>query len=336
MVNVDKRARIDYIDVFRSFGILLMVMGHIGYGEKFNFFIHAFHMPMFFWISGYLFQHKTKEEMSFFDLLRKKAKSLLLPYLVFGLAHYIFYVIVKHGNTDLSPLIHLFSINTTDLPICGALWFLTALFFTDIIFYLIDRYISKEIMVMMIVGIIAVFGNVAAVVLPFTLPFALGVSFVGVGLYYLGFLFKKYHANQYIHYLMNLSWIPNIILSVITAILIFANGYINMREGTYANLPLFWINAILAIVVGINFARLIYPLIKNNFIGSWLRGIGKDSIVYLCLNQVVILVVTKCINIAGLPIVASKIIVSVITLFLLFIASQLLTKTKLRIFIGKW
>ena len=191
MANEDKLERIDYIDVFRSFGIILMIMGHIGYGETFDFFIHAFHMPMFFWISGFLFTTKTKEEMSFFDLLQKKAKSLLLPYFVFGLAHYIFYVIVTHDHVDLSPFIHLFSVNTTGLPICGALWFLTALFFTDIIFYLIDRYISKENIAIIIVGIIAFLGNVATIILPFTLPFALGVSFVGLGLYLSGVFFKS-------------------------------------------------------------------------------------------------------------------------------------------------
>ena len=68
-----QNTRIDYIDIFRSFGIILMVMGHIGYGKAFDLFIHAFHMPMFFWISGYLFSYKAKEEISF---ISKKALSI--------------------------------------------------------------------------------------------------------------------------------------------------------------------------------------------------------------------------------------------------------------------
>lgn len=43
----------DYMDVFRVCGIILMVMGHIGFDDKFDKFIHAFHMPMFFFISGF-------------------------------------------------------------------------------------------------------------------------------------------------------------------------------------------------------------------------------------------------------------------------------------------
>lgn len=47
--------RVDYIDIFRGIGILLMVMGHTNsFGGYFNKFIHAFHVPMFFVIAGWL------------------------------------------------------------------------------------------------------------------------------------------------------------------------------------------------------------------------------------------------------------------------------------------
>lgn len=49
-------SRLDYIDVFRSLGILAMIMGHIGFGERFDYFIHAFHIPMFFFISGFFIE----------------------------------------------------------------------------------------------------------------------------------------------------------------------------------------------------------------------------------------------------------------------------------------
>lgn len=48
--------RLDYVDAFRGLGIIAMVMGHIGFGEIFDHFIHAFHMPMFFFISGFFYR----------------------------------------------------------------------------------------------------------------------------------------------------------------------------------------------------------------------------------------------------------------------------------------
>lgn len=339
MVNENPSARIEYIDVFRSFGILLMIMGHIEYGVTFNFFIHAFHMPMFFWISGYFFKHKREEDLAFPTFLLKKAKSLLLPYFIFGIAHYLLYVAENflthtHNHIDIFPLLHLFSDNTTGLPICGAIWFLTALFFTDVLYFLIDRYILSDILKAIVVIAIALFGNLADTILPFTLPYSLGASFVGIGLYYLGYLCKKYKERRILCF-FNLSWIPNIILGVITIILIFMNGYINMRTGTYAIIPLFWINAMLSIIVGMNFARLIYQYIQNNYIGNWLTGIGRDSIVYVCLNQVVIIIVNRVLNVIGLSPFLLKILTLIITLLVLWAADKIIVNTKLKILIGK-
>ena len=53
MDNFISKQRLDYIDVFRSLGIIAMVMGHVGFGGKFDHFIHAFHMPMFFFIANF-------------------------------------------------------------------------------------------------------------------------------------------------------------------------------------------------------------------------------------------------------------------------------------------
>ena len=337
-VNKKQSTRIGYIDVFRGFGILFMIMGHIGYGNEFDTFIHAFHMPMFFWISGYLFNHKTKEEISFRSIVKRKTKSLLLPYFIFGITHYLLWIIGKlltHQEVDAFPLLHLFSINTSGLPICGALWFLTALFFTDIIFFLIDRYILNGALKTIIVVTISLIGNLANEIFPVTLPFALGASFVGIGLYYLGYLCKKYSDQTVIHFIINLSWIPNIILGAVTTISIFANGYTNMRLGLYSIIPLFWINAMLSIIVGINFAKLIYPHIQNNPIGKLLICIGRDSIVYVCLNEIVILIIKEGLNIVGVYGVISKVLTLIIALVALFIINRIIAKSKLRVLIGR-
>ncbi len=74
-----EQSRAEHIDNFRAFGIILMVMGHIGFGRHFDKFIHAFHMPMFFIVSGMFLS--IKDEPSIF--MKKKVKSLLLPYAFF-------------------------------------------------------------------------------------------------------------------------------------------------------------------------------------------------------------------------------------------------------------
>ena len=63
--------------------------------------------------------------------------------------------------------------------------------------------------------------------------------------------------------------------AVITAVLIFANGFIDMQPGEFACVPLFWINSVLAIIVVRSFSKLIYPYICNTFAGSFLMRLGK-------------------------------------------------------------
>lgn len=52
--------RLDEIDILKAIGIILMVMGHIGFGSIFDYWIHAFHMPMFYLISGFLYKRKIR------------------------------------------------------------------------------------------------------------------------------------------------------------------------------------------------------------------------------------------------------------------------------------
>ena len=49
--------RIDYLDIARCIRIILMIMGHVGFSKRFDHFIHAFNMPMFFynlWLPIYI------------------------------------------------------------------------------------------------------------------------------------------------------------------------------------------------------------------------------------------------------------------------------------------
>ena len=54
-VNINSN-RIEAFDIAKGLGILIMVMGHTGFGTTFDKIIHTFHMPLFFFISGYFYR----------------------------------------------------------------------------------------------------------------------------------------------------------------------------------------------------------------------------------------------------------------------------------------
>lgn len=83
--------RYDWIDSLKGFAILLVVIGHLNFvSNELNQYIYSFHMPLFFFISGYLLSiGKYLNNGKFF--LRKKVHSLIMPYFLFSLISYIFY-----------------------------------------------------------------------------------------------------------------------------------------------------------------------------------------------------------------------------------------------------
>ena len=80
-----KKSRIPYIDTFKSIGIILMIFDHVGFGKALSHIIHSFHVPMFFFISGFLNKDEKIKKTNFSIFLIKKARTLLLPYLFFSL-----------------------------------------------------------------------------------------------------------------------------------------------------------------------------------------------------------------------------------------------------------
>lgn len=324
---MEDNARIKYMDVFRGIGIVIMIMGHIWFGTYFDIFKAAFHMPMFFIISGFFFQHKSKGEISVGKFILKKARTLLVPYFFFGIGHFLIYFFA-FGNHDWKPLIRLFSWNNDGLAITGVFWFLSALFIANLLFFLIDRYVINAFIKTTIIVIVAVSGNFLEQLKP---PFSLSAAFVGVGLMYIGNLIKKYETTRFVNFLLNLKLVPFVILSAITVILIFVNHKVNMRLGEYSNPVLFWVNSTSATLLGINFSKKMETMFSKTILLKVLIEIGQYSMVYMLLNQLIIYVLSG--HTDGTLI--DKLIVLLLTLFVLYIISRIINNSNLRFLIGK-
>ena len=128
-IELTNTTRDESIDIVRGICIVYMIMGHIGFGSLFSKYIHAFHVPIFFLISGYFYS-----ESSFLVRLKRKFSSLIVPFIVFGLFHLLVYCALEHVAledlfTGKDPMLyHLLVMNSLALPVAGALWFLVALF----------------------------------------------------------------------------------------------------------------------------------------------------------------------------------------------------------------
>lgn len=131
--------RILSIDILKALGIWFVVLGHmpITNPELINV-IFSFHMPLFFFCSGYLY-HYNQDQKAY---LWKNVKHLLLvmvPYFVLSLGFetvqdYLFYRDnLSLQNNLISPIVYFLTGNSK----IGWMWFLWALFWMRIVYNLL-------------------------------------------------------------------------------------------------------------------------------------------------------------------------------------------------------
>ncbi len=127
-----------------AIGILLVVFGHSGFEEPdvmlhlkgLHRWIYSFHMPLFIFVSGYLY---TLTNPDFFKVnvgkfIKKKFLRLAVPYLVLGIVVFcIKYLFASISHVDrefsLSNFLLMFIAPDIKSSTIGYLWFIATLFF---------------------------------------------------------------------------------------------------------------------------------------------------------------------------------------------------------------
>ena len=66
-----------YIDLAKTIGIFAMIIGHSDIPDCIRIVIYAFHMPLYFFLTGFFLQTKSD---SIGKVADKKRKALLIPY----------------------------------------------------------------------------------------------------------------------------------------------------------------------------------------------------------------------------------------------------------------
>lgn len=204
-MKVEKR--IDFIDIARGFAIIFIVLGHtIVHSANCHYvfrFLYSFHVVLFFVLSGYTFSTKDK----FSKFLKNKFLRIMVPYFIWALLYLIPYFILgaKVGDSIgtsssfdvITQLKNVFygNGNMSALKQNSSLWFLPALFTTQIIYYLlietIRRYnkIIKCLAIIPIILIAFIFNYYVDIILPWGINtvFVIGIFF------YTGYLLRDFN-----------------------------------------------------------------------------------------------------------------------------------------------
>lgn len=134
--------------LLKALAIMLVVSGHLEFSLLGIFPPYSFQIALFFFISGCLFKEKYLNEPALY--LKKRVKSLLVPYYLYTVFYLIVTVIiakltgnfwgmpVTFKNYLLTPFL-----NGHELDLTCPLWFVTQLFMTLIVFLFVFRQLKN-------------------------------------------------------------------------------------------------------------------------------------------------------------------------------------------------
>lgn len=141
------KKRLDYLDLAKGIGILIVMLGHFPVNgephisQQLYNFIFSFHMPLFFIITGIIFGYSRKwEKQTFKELFIKKLKTIIYPYFmlsVIALALQALEMFFLHFGSPFDLKVTV--IRTLTFRGYNALWYLPALFFTEILFFALEK-----------------------------------------------------------------------------------------------------------------------------------------------------------------------------------------------------
>lgn len=132
--TIKKHDRTVSLDIARGITIVLVVIGHYIPDNSpqwyviFHRFIYSFHMPLFLFISGFIYMQTLKNE-PYFSFIKRKVRRLMIPYLVTS-SLIITIKLLASSNSSLENPVSIFSyIEMFYLPAAGYfLWFIWVLF----------------------------------------------------------------------------------------------------------------------------------------------------------------------------------------------------------------
>lgn len=300
------KKREEYIDIAKAIGIILVVAAHIievAKLENINYLIkgiYSFHMPLFFFISGIcLSLNKESKKTTLKEKIKKISLKLLLPYFIWS----FIYMFLSNTLFKTKNLITTFTFRGL-----APLWFLAALAFCEVIFFIIKNFTKKEnesktlIIICLISFLLSYILNQKIIYEFFNNSHYLVNSiyiFIGRFLYSFpilttGYLLNEYHAFEKIKK-KNFSIILGIILLSIAI-------YITYKTNLKVNLHLFKISSIITFMISSLLGSFSIILLSKNIKDKYhlLKKIGKNSLAIMILHYPPFLTINYSTKLASL------------------------------------
>ena len=282
MIN-KQNGRTHWIDVAKGWGIVCVILGHLQYLGEIRQEVYSFHIPLFFFLSGVVFNAYRYEWRDFF---KHKIMTMLVPYFSLGLLLILFLGgVYYYSRGQFCDEIYALPVALLEQIRFTTLWFLSCLFVLELFFYGIVRGLKDRILpiglsviAILIVGLFYYSHGGSG------LPWNIDVCTTGGFFFFCGYMFhnRPEIVTQLCRY--KLFVVPGFISVNVfcnhLSILLSGQG-MEMFAGTYGVPPLSFIAALAGIFV--------VTILSGEFDIAWVRYVGKHSLVYFVLHQSIVI-----------------------------------------------
>lgn len=299
-----------YLDIAKGIATIMVIIGHVdfAYTEAWlTTWVYSFHMPLFFIVSGILFRPEKYD--SFKTFLKKKAKGLIIPYLILSLIIFIANMglaFLKTKAIDGEATFKSFAgifVGWRGTEWYNGLWFVSTLFFAEVLIYGIFKlarrakrkgvFLSCATVILMLAGFI-VMNNIKGAPLSLDIvPLCAGTIIIGYGI-------KRIYERW--------KWIQGLGVSIVLLAIniitcIWNYNITGFRVDIYTSIVGNWLLFIVSSISGSLFILNISRVIREN---KTLERIGRRSLIYYGLQGAIALPVAKngwafLIKKAGIP-----------------------------------
>ena len=339
------KKRYDFIDMAKGVGMLFIMIGHLGITRiealyPLQAWIYSFHIPLFFFLSGFLF----RSDVGVKQFVGSKLKSIVIPYFCTGIIIiiYKFYAAACVNQLSWSYVLEEFKLLVIQRH-TWTIWFLAALLVVNLIAYGLKQLLRSDVAVGIAVVLLAAAGLIYYRLGGDKLPWDIDVALPAMPFFFGGTLVRRYLGSikERIGGRLRLALVGcgALAVSIVTAMINYrTSGVITDMFGMrYGIAPLMYLSAFAGIAAVTAFSALvtIRPL----------RYLGANSLTYFAFHQKIVLPLTyTALNAAHIVIRADTpwwemilywLMVLAIILIRLTAWNFILAHTKLAFIVGK-
>jgi polysaccharide biosynthesis protein PslL len=276
----------EWIDVLKGIGIVAVVTGHAFSWRDGSLLplIYLFHMPLFFFLSGYLY--KPSPDLLVF--LRKKTFHLLVPYAAFLLFMVVIPEVyramaVNHfGFAEAKFIVKNAVYGGRRLEgIATAFWFVPCLFLTQQVFNFLVVRGTKSGLLLIILGV-TVLSFVNSFLYQYVrVPLNANVVLAALPLFYIGYVFKRYEDRR---------WITVAAFAIsIVAVALIRSGVRNFYDMKVAEYGIPVLTMVSAIAVTIALIEVAKQMKRVSLVSQGFVALGQASMVIMFVHNAVYL-----------------------------------------------